>query len=157
VPDELGVPEEPERRVERDAGDEDDRLRQRAADQQQPEQHLDRARHADELEVAHPDAELLGDVEVGVVGEEREREIGRRELLGERDDDQRRARRDAQREDRAGRARQRQLARRRAALGVRRPRPGPDEQDEDREPEQVDALQDRPTGRTRASRRARRR
>ena len=42
VAHQRGGPEEPQRRVERDAGDEDAGLGQRAGDQQQPEQHLDR-------------------------------------------------------------------------------------------------------------------
>ena len=58
VAEQLVDAEEPQRRVERDAGDHHHGLGQRAGDQQQAEQHLDRARHADELQVAPAQPEL---------------------------------------------------------------------------------------------------
>jgi hypothetical protein len=68
---------------------------------------------------------------------------GRRELLGEGDDDQRQAGGDAQREDGLRRVGQRELPGG-TPLVVGRPAAGADDEDEHREAEQVDALQDGP-------------
>ena len=99
--EELDRPEEVERRVERDPGREDDELRKGAADQEEPEQHLDRAGKTDELDVADGETGRARDVEIDAfrVGEPA-RELGVRELLGERDDDQRGCGREAERLDR---------------------------------------------------------
>jgi hypothetical protein len=100
VAHELVGAEEPERRVERESRDQHGCLRQRARDEQEAEEHLDAAGEARELEVVDPDADLLGDVELRVIGEELHRHLGRRELLGERHDDERDAGRHAQGPDR---------------------------------------------------------
>jgi hypothetical protein len=143
VADQLGVTEEPERRVERDPGDQDARLRKRPADHEQAEEDLDPACDAHELEVAERDTELARDVEVRMVGQKGEGEVGVGELLGECHHDQRAARRHAQSPDGLGLVGGRGVARL-ADLVVRGPAAGAREQDEDRQAEQVDALEDRP-------------
>src|SRR3954447_6875618 len=76
VPGQLRRAIEEERRVERDARDDHDRLREGAADQEHPEEDLDAAGQARELQVAEREPDALRDVEVGLVVKEVERERG---------------------------------------------------------------------------------
>jgi len=89
VPDELVYAEEPKRRVERDARNKDDHLRQRPGDQEHPEQDLDDAGSPNEIKIRHAESNLISDLKVLMLSQKIEGKLRVQELLVERNEDER--------------------------------------------------------------------